>query len=195
LIITVSEDDIDFGDNDDLNEVFIEDDDDWLEPNEGEIIFKLPFIDWLLFHLLLLTWIKFKLVFELVLAAEFDEFKVSCTAEAAAASCGEGAERDEGDGEDKAVDEDEEEDLDDVDEDEQLDENDEQGEFLLLGFLKLSLNDACVFSILLGTVTDWVIETTKTPLLGTGGLITTGPFGFAKLTSDKRFEWFLKLST
>jgi hypothetical protein len=45
LIITVSEEDIDFGDNDDLNELFIEDDDDSLEPNDGEIIFKFPFID------------------------------------------------------------------------------------------------------------------------------------------------------
>lgn len=189
MVITVSDDEIDLGDNDDLNELFIEEDDESLDPNEGEIKFKLPFIDWLLFHLLLFACIKCILVLEILLVFEFDEFNVNCTAEAAAANCGEGDESD-GEGEDKPA---EEEDLDDVDDDEQLEEKEEHGEFLYV-FLNVSLIDDCVFSMRIGSVTDWVIETAKTPL-GTGGFIETDPFVFTEFTSDKRFEWFLKLST
>ena len=48
LIITVSDEEIDFGEIEDLNELFV----DFDEPsNEGDNTFKLPFMDWLLFHL------------------------------------------------------------------------------------------------------------------------------------------------
>ena len=173
--MTVSEEDMDFGDIDDLNELLVEqeeeedddeeedeDDDELALPNDGEIIFKCPFIDWLLFHLLATCCTRFNATL-LAWAVELGEFKVSWTAEAAAASWGDN------------------DDLDDVEEKEEL------GEFFV-AFLKLSPSGCALSSA-------WVIETTKTPL-GTGGFSDAAELGLVKLAaSDNRLECWRKLST
>ena len=176
----MSEDDTDFGKFGDLYELFAEDEEDddkeadLFDPNEGDIKFKFPFIDWLLFHLLPTALVSSAKLFPLLLITTFEfELSESWTAEAAAANCGDG-DASENEGDAKPAEDDE------LLEDE-LDENDELGEFLLI-FLKSGLTSG---SWSCDVDKTWAVRL-KTPI-GTGGL--------ARLASDNRLDWSRRLST